>query len=305
MSHVLEDVLQESADSLKASGAESPRLDVRMLASAVLECSPKDVLMQSTATMRDQDYDRFQELVSRRCKGEPVSRIIGVREFWSLPFSLSADTLDPRPDSETIIEAALKIHSDSAVKSLSVLDAGTGTGCLLLALLSEWTSASGVGVDISVGAIKTAHANAVDLGMAQRAHFVVGDWLGSVGGQFDVIVSNPPYIREEEIPALSPDVRLYDPQLALSGGADGLAAYRKLIPECRQLLCPGGVLVLELGRGQEADVSHIIEAEGLGRIESHRDLNGIVRCLSATVVQKKVGKSKQAGYDNFTNENLD
>ncbi|MDG2243492.1 MAG: peptide chain release factor N(5)-glutamine methyltransferase [Rhodospirillaceae bacterium] len=283
MSHVLEEVLQESANSLKASGAESPRLDARMLASAVLECSPNDILMQSTATMRDREYDRFQGLVSRRLKGEPVSRIIGVREFWSLPFSLSADTLDPRPDSETIIEAVLNNPPNSGSKPPSVLDVGTGSGCLLLALLSEWTSATGVGVDVSEGATKIARANAGELGMAQRAHFVVGDWLRSVEGRFDVIISNPPYIREDEIPALSPDVRLYDPRLALLGGHDGLDAYRKFIPECGRLLRPGGVLVFELGRGQDADVSRMLKSEGLARIETHRDLNGIVRCLSATV----------------------
>ena len=178
---------------------------------------------------------------------------------------------------------ALKLTLDCESQPSSVLDIGTGTGCLLLALLNEWQSASGVGVDISEGAAKTAQMNAVELGLSARSSFLVGDWLDSLSGTFDVIVSNPPYIREDEMPNLAREVRAFDPQLALVGGTDGLRAYRTIVPECRRLLRSGGVLVIEFGRGQEYEVGPILRAEGLTRIETHRDLSGIVRCLSATV----------------------
>ena len=283
MSHTLDTVLREGSNTLSAAGIDSARLDARLLAAAVLKCTPNDVLMQSSVIMQEQNYDLFKSFLKRRCDHEPVSRILGVREFWSLPFVLSPDTLDPRPDSETVVETALKLVLGWESQPSSVLDIGTGTGCLLLALLSEWRSAYGVGVDISEGAAKTAQMNAVELGLSERARFFVGDWLEALDGRFDVIVSNPPYIREEEMPKLSPEVRAFDPQVALSGGSDGLDAYRKIVPEGRRLLRPGGVLVVEFGRGQEIEVDSIMRAEGLTRIETHRDLSGIIRCLSATV----------------------
>ena len=283
MSHVFDEVFQNGIDTLTAAGVESARLDARILVATVLKCTPNDILMQSNTVMQDHDHDLFRSYIKRRCAGEPVSRILGVREFWSLPFLLSPDTLDPRPDSETVVETALNLVRVPDSQSLSVLDIGTGTGCLLLALLTEWPSAVGVGVDISDGAAKTAQANAAVLGLGAQASFLVGDWLDSIDGTFDVIVSNPPYIAEGEIPNLSAEVRVFDPELALVGGADGLQAYRKIIPASRRLLCPGGVLVVEFGQGQETGVRSIMRAEGLTRIEPYRDLSGIVRCLSATV----------------------
>ncbi|NKB45259.1 MAG: peptide chain release factor N(5)-glutamine methyltransferase, partial [Alphaproteobacteria bacterium] len=272
MSHLFDEILQNGVDTLASVGIESARLDARILAATVLNCTPNDILMQSKTVMRDGDYDLFQSFIKRRCAGEPVSRILGVREFWSLPFFLSPNTLDPRPDSETVVETVLNLVGVPESQSLSVLDIGTGTGCLLLALLNEYQLATGVGVDISGGAVEIAQANATELGLDARASFVVGDWLGSINGTFDVIVSNPPYIRESELPNLSAEVRVFDPQLALVGGADGLQAYRKILPESRRLLRPGGVLVVELGRGQEPGVNSIMRAEGLTRIESHHDL---------------------------------
>jgi release factor glutamine methyltransferase len=284
MSLAIDQLLESSVSVLATAGVESPRLDARILASAVLKCSPNQLLMQSSFALSDDDQEQFLSLINRRCAGEPVSRILGVREFWSMPFKLSLDTLDPRPDSETLVEVALSLVGAQQASSLSVLDAGTGTGCLLLALLSEWSTAIGVGIDVSHGAIVTARANAIALALEDRASFFVADWLTSVEGIFDVVVSNPPYIREDELPALAREVRSYDPLRALLAGPDGLSAYRSLMPDCERLLRPDGVVVMEIGFGQEYPVKLIMEAAGLTRIETHYDLSGVARCLSATAV---------------------
>lgn len=279
----MEEVLETCIAELAQSGAESPRLDARILASSILKCEPNEILMHARAELLEHDHAALLTLVRRRCSGEPVSRILGVREFWSLQFFLSADTLDPRPDSETIIDAALKLFSESQKKAVSILDIGTGSGCLLLALLSEWKPSWGLGVDISSGAVQTAQDNAEALGLGDRARFCVSDWLGAVDGPFDLVISNPPYIRADSVPDLSPEVRTFDPMRALVGGADGLEAYRKILPDCRRVLRPGGVVIVEFGQGQHNEVESIMRAEGLTRIESHEDLSGTIRCLSAQV----------------------
>ncbi len=277
----MEEVLETCIAELSKFGVESPRLDARILASSILKCEPTEILMHARAELLDHEHAALLTLVRRRCSGEPVSRILGVREFWSLPFLLSVDTLDPRPDSETIIEAALELVSESQDHEMLFLDIGTGSGCLLLALLSEWKSTWGLGVDISSGAIQTAQKNADALRCADRAKFCVSNWVDTLDGQFDLIVSNPPYIRADDVPGLSRDVQLFDPMRALVGGADGLEAYRKILPDCRRLLRPGGVVIVEFGQGQHNEVESIMRAEGLLRIESHKDLGGTIRCLSA------------------------
>lgn len=261
--------------------AESPRLDARLLLATAIDCNASDILMQVERSISAAQSARYRDYIKRRCEGEPVSRILGQREFWSLPFSLSNETLDPRPDSETVIETVLKLVGDDKSNSHSVLDLGTGTGCLLLSLLQEWPSATGLGVDVSKDAIGTAYANSKALGMERRACWMVGDWLNAVAGTFDVIVSNPPYIRAGDMCALQTEVRVYDPKKALDGGLDGLEHYRKIIPDLGRILAPGGVVVLEIGFDQEQDVRLLLSSARLTRIESHRDLGGQVRCVSA------------------------
>jgi release factor glutamine methyltransferase len=207
-----------------------------------------------------------------------VSRILGKREFWSMSFAVGPATLDPRPDSETLVAAVLARIPDRHAE-IALLDLGTGTGCLLLALLSELPQASGVGIDISAEARDTAAANAEALGLAGRAAFRLGDWARDISAQFDVIVSNPPYIESTSIDRLEPEVAQFDPRGALDGGADGLSAYRALIPQAAERLKAGGLLALEIGAGQGKAVRALAAQAALTDLGGARDLAGIERCL--------------------------
>ena len=219
-------------------------------------------------------------MLKRMLAHEPLSRIVGRREFWGLDFLLSADTLDPRPESETLVEIVLARLPERR-RPRHFLDLGTGTGCLLLALLSEYPTADGVGVDIAPGAARTARENAERLGLGARARFVVGSWTAALTGRFDAIVANPPYIERAAIPALPPEVRDYDPIRALDGGADGLEAYRAIAAALPSLLPPGGLFAVETGIGQAASVAAILRRHGL-RVEGIvPDLAGIERCVVA------------------------
>ena len=216
--------------------------------------------------------------MARRAGREPVSRILGEREFWSLRFSLAPDTLDPRPDSETVVEAALDWCGERP-GPLRVLDLGTGTGCLLLAVLESRPEATGIGTDIAAGAVAEAARNAAALGLSDRASFRRADWDAGIAGRFDLILSNPPYIPTPEIGGLEPEVTSWDPKAALDGGADGLDAYRRIAPAAAGRLAPGGAAFLEIGAGQEEPVEAIMAAEGFSRFVRKADLGGNVRCL--------------------------
>lgn len=233
--------------------------------------------------MTEAEQEQFQALLVRRERREPIAHITGRREFWSLSFTVTADTLDPRPDSETVIEAVLAAVPDRT-QALNVLDFGTGTGCLLLATLSEYPNAVGLGIDRSEGALAVARGNASALGLEQRAQFRTGDWGAGIHGLFHVILSNPPYIPDNDIAGLEAEVAAFEPWSALAGGPDGLDCYRALAPDIARLLAPGGVAVLEVGQGQAADVAAILQAAGLIPQGVRHDLGGIERCVIATRV---------------------
>jgi release factor glutamine methyltransferase len=257
------------AARLGEAGIESAVVDARWLAEAAFQ----------DASTEDAARLRLDEFGARRLAGEPVWRIIGERDFWGLPFRLSPATLEPRPDSETIVEAALEAIEARRREPLAILDLGTGTGCLLIALLSECGAAWGLGIDLSAEACATARANAVRNGVAARATFREGDWTKGIDGRFDLVVSNPPYIPEGEIAGLAREVREHDPHLALSGGYDGLDAYRALARGVLHVLAEGASLVLEIGAGQERDVIAIMTEAGLVHRGSRRDLGGHLRAL--------------------------
>lgn len=221
----------------------------------------------------------LEDFAARRLAGEPVWRIRGEREFWGLPFRLSPATLEPRPDSETVIEAALAELSPRRDEALTLLDLGTGTGCLLIALLSELPQARGLGVDLSGEACETAAVNAALNGLDGRAAFRQGDWTKGLSGRFDLIVSNPPYIPSREIATLSREVSEHDPRLALDGGADGLAPYRLFATCLPPLLAPGGRVVLEIGAGQGPEVVALMRGGGLEFRGGRTDLGGHERAL--------------------------
>ncbi|HYL32568.1 MAG TPA: peptide chain release factor N(5)-glutamine methyltransferase [Stellaceae bacterium] len=261
MNVVADDPIARAAHSLGAAGIVNPRHEARLL-----------------LDLAAGNETRLLEYVHRRAAHEPYSRIRGAREFWSLDFALSPDTLDPRPDSETLIEAALTALPDRTAP-LHVLDLGTGTGALLLALLSECPNATGLGLDVLPGAVATAARNAVALGLANRAQFITGDWATIDLTAADVILANPPYIPSDEIAALPVEVVRFDPPRALDGGSDGLAAYRALAPVVRKMLRHNGWAFLELGAGQAEAVAAIVTASGLRVGGTRRDLAGHKRCL--------------------------
>lgn len=267
--------LRAATAHLAAAGVDTPELDTRLLVAAGLGCDRLQLLTERERVLTADELKRLNLLIDRRVQREPVARILGLREFWGLPFGLNEATLEPRPDSETLIEVAL-----GCPKSATILDLGTGTGCLLLALLHEWPEAIGVGTDIAPRAVEQAQANAARLGLEQRATFRVSDWLDSLSERFDLIVSNPPYIPSRDIPGLMPEVREHDPMQALDGGADGLAPYRYLIPRLPHHLTPQGHVIFEVGQGQADEVAELLRRAGFIEVRSAKDLGGVERCVA-------------------------
>ncbi len=263
---------------LRAAAIEGPRMEARLLLSHVLDCRAEDLLRDPRAPVPLAPAQRFAALVQRRAQHEPMAFLLGWQEFWSLHFAVSPATLIPRADSETLVEAALEVLLDRQAP-LRVLDLGTGTGCLLLAVLSEYTNATGVGLDRNPAAAALAAGNARSLGLAGRAAFLVADWAAPLAGRFDLVLSNPPYIEAAAIPGLMPEVAAHEPAAALDGGADGLAAYRAIMAELPRLLVPGGVAVLELGLGQRPAVAALARQAGLETRGCRADLAGIDRAL--------------------------
>jgi release factor glutamine methyltransferase len=262
---------------------DSAELDARMLVGAALGLDLTGMIAAAARLVTPDQSTRIEEFARRRLAGEPVARILGRKEFWGLPLKLSAATLVPRPDTETVVELALEMlrASPHPGRRLRIADIGTGSGAILLALLSELPDAFGVGTDISVAALQTASANAVDLGMNDRAVFVACDYAAALAEKFDLMVSNPPYIRSAEIAGLAIEVRDHDPRGALDGGTDGLDAYRALIPEAGRLLRPGGALVMEAGQGQSGPIEGLMTAAGLMHERPAKaDLAGIRRAVA-------------------------
>ncbi|MBI5131125.1 MAG: peptide chain release factor N(5)-glutamine methyltransferase [Rhodopseudomonas palustris] len=266
---------------LKDAAIDSAELDARLLIGEATGLDLTGLIVQAELLLSPDEAKLIGAYAARRLAGEPVARILGRREFWGLPLSLSADTLVPRPDTETVVEVALQLIAEAGRPAPRILDIGTGSGAILLALLSECPDAVGVATDISLGALRAAQANAASLGLANRAGFVACDYASALGGSFDLIVSNPPYIPARDIAALDVEVRAHDPRRALDGGDDGLDAYRRIAPESVRLLRPGGALVVEIGQGQSDDVAALLRAAGLTVSEPPRaDLGGVFRAVT-------------------------
>jgi release factor glutamine methyltransferase len=267
------------AAQLRALGFEEAAREATLLLTNACGLRPVDLIGAPEAPLGEAAA-RLEAFAARRVAGEPLSRILRRREFWSLPFAISPDVLDPRADTETIVEAAVTTFAERRHAALRVLDLGVGSGALLAALLSEFPAAHGVGVDASERAAAVARGNLEALGLARRAQIRVGDWADGLDEPFDLIVSNPPYIRSADIAALAREVREHDPRLALDGGADGLDAYRALAPQIARLLAPKGWFFLEVGAGQADDVEAIAAEAGLAELARFADLAGVARVVS-------------------------
>ena len=262
-----------------AAGIETAALDARLLASAALEVERSQLALDPDIPIGTEGATRLASFAARRLAREPVARILGHAEFWSLPFELSPETLVPRPDTESVIEAALALASDREAP-LRILDLGTGSGCLLVTLLHERPQAVGLATDLAQGALATAGRNATRNGVGGRALFAAMNWTQGIAGPFDLVVSNPPYIRSSDREGLAPEVGRHDPALALEGGRDGLEAYRAILADAPRLLAPGGALVVEIGFDQEGEVRALAAAAGLRLALARRDLGGHVRALA-------------------------
>lgn len=264
---------REIATALAASSPSAP-LDARMIVAHVLRCRPNDLPLRDLDDVPAETVETIRTLAQRRTTGEPIARILGEKEFYGLSLALSPETLVPRPDTEALVDAVLA--TVDRVAQPAILDLGTGSGAILLALLTELPNATGVGVDLSADALATAARNAERLGIARRVQFRQGDWGAAIERRFDIVVSNPPYIASAEIAALPVEVREHDPHLALDGGSDGFAAYRAIVADLGRLLTSGGRAFLEIGAGQAEGVRGLAAENGFTS-SFERDLAGIER----------------------------
>jgi release factor glutamine methyltransferase len=278
-------VRRELAEKFRQAGIDSAATDARLLMAHALGIDRVELIANGERALSADEIKAIDALVERRLKHEPVARIFGRKEFWSLSLQIGPAVLVPRPETETVVEAALDAVLADALQmeKLRILDIGTGSGALLLALLSELPNAVGTGTDISTAALEVARANAERNDLAGRCAFVACDIAAGLPGPFDLIVSNPPYVVRSDIASLAPEVRDYDPALALDGGTDGLDAYRAIAAQAHRLLTPGGRLIVELGAGQEAAVRALFTKAGLTVAAARDDLAGIPRALSATI----------------------
>jgi release factor glutamine methyltransferase len=264
---------------LDAAGIEGPVIDARLLVEAAAEASRADIIADPHRALTEAQAATLEDYVSRRERREPVSHILGRRGFWKIMLSVTPDVLTPRPDTETLVELALREFPEG--RPFSVLDLGVGSGAILLAILAERPAAKGLGVDVSEAALAVARDNAASLGLARQVALLRGDWtVGLAEASFDLVVSNPPYIRSAEIAELQPEVRDHEPRLALDGGPDGLDAYRILAPEMLRVLKPDGRFLVEIGWDQSAEVEALFAAAGAVSIATFKDLANRDRVVS-------------------------
>ena len=275
--------------SLRDAGIAEAGLDARVLVGHALALPPSDLIGYPERALTEAGRQRIAALLDRRLRREPVAYITGQREFWSLPLSVTPAALIPRPDSETLIETVLRDATDRS-RPWRLLDLGTGSGCLALALLRELPNALAVAVDRSAQALHLARRNAVALGLEPRLHLAAADWASALNGPFDIVVANPPYVAAADWPELAPEIRLFEPQAALLGGGDGLSAYRGIIPDLPRILAASGRAYLECGHGQSDQIRELLRAHGFAAITVKADLGGRARCISASLPhpQKKV-----------------
>ncbi len=285
----LDQILAHVRGVLESGGVDNPALDARILVRQGGEFSDTDLITGLQTPLSAQQIETIENFAKRRAAGEPVSRILGEREFYGRTFKISPDTLDPRADTETLINAALKrLKSVGATRPLRFLDLGTGSGCILVTLLAEHPAATGVAVDINPAALTVARENARRYGVEDRAEFRVGSWFDPIKAEevFDLILSNPPYIPESDIESLAREVRNHDPFVALNGGEDGFDAYKIILNGLKKHLVCGGRALFEIGAGQEKELVRLMEDSMMTHEESYSDLGGILRVVEMSCGEK-------------------
>ncbi len=279
--------VSHAARQLHAAHVRAPRCEARLLAAHALGIDVATTLGFGERSLTQVQKRDFLRAVRRRVRREPMAHIVGRREFWSLDFEVGRDVLTPRPESETLIEVVLNRCPDRS-RALRVLDLGTGSGCLLLALLTELPAATGIGVDRCADAVSVARRNAHVLGLGSRAAFVVDDWAQALCVDVNVVIANPPYVRSDVMRTLAPEVRDHEPRCALDGGVDGADAYRALAPQLPRLLRHDGFAVVEVGADQASQVERLFACRGMRTVETARDLAARDRCLVLELAPAKV-----------------
>lgn len=275
-------------DRLKSAGVEGPVIDARLLVEAACEATRSDIITDPYRVVTPEQQAKLDDYVARRMAREPVSHILGRKGFWKIMLSVTPDVLTPRPDSEVIVDLALRAFPEAM--PFYVLDLGVGSGAILLAILAERPAAKGLGVDVSEEALAVARENAANLGLDRRTALLRGDWTAGLSDEsFDLVVSNPPYIASDEIETLEPEVRDHEPRLALDGGPDGLDAYRRLAPEILRVLKPGGIFAVEIGHRQKAGVEPLFAQAGALGVVTVKDLSDLDRVV--TGFKKALGNS--------------
>lgn len=281
-------LVAEGAELLLKADLETPRREAQLLLSVVMAVPVTELMLSPDRRVTPEEAGRYAAFLERRAGREPFAYIAGRRDFWSLELEVTPATLIPRPDTETLVETAVKLagHPSAPVR---VLDLGTGSGAVLLAVLSELTRAEGLGVDVSPQALEVARRNALRAGLGARARFAISSWWSHVTEPFDLVLSNPPYIPSGEIAGLEADVRAYEPRLALDGGPDGLGAYRAIVAGVMPRLSPLGALAVEVGAGQAGDVAALMRGAGLDFTAIRRDLSGIERVVAGARAAQVLG----------------
>ena len=274
----VQQILYKTSAQLLQSGIDNPMMEARIMLAYILNVSTSYLVTNSNYVVEPGKIQALDQMMIRRCNREPLAYITGIKEFWGLNFAVDRNTLIPRPDSEILVEAALNF-AKQLTEPIKILDLGTGSGCLLLALLYELPNASGIGVDQSLKALGVAQHNANQLQLSDRVQFIQDDWANSVNERVDIVITNPPYIKIADICNLAPEIKMYEPHQALFGGIDGLECYRKLLPRASQLLTDHGCLFAEIGQGQEDAINAIATHNKFELVKQHRDLQGIIRCL--------------------------
>ncbi|EJF81349.1 Release factor glutamine methyltransferase [Candidatus Bartonella washoeensis] len=280
----LNNIIRKTQEKLRTQGISEANLDAKILVEWITDTNPSDRICQPDMRLSSEQIMQLEKAVQRRISGEPVYRIIGTREFYGISFTLSEDTLEPRPDTETLVDLVLPLltkHVENSRKT-TLLDMGTGSGAIAISILKHIPQSYAVAVDISEDALKTATKNAQNAKVVHRFTPLLSDWFHSVTGRFDLIISNPPYIPETDIKKLAKEVRLHDPLRALNGGKDGLDFYRKLAHEAKNYLKTKGSVAVEIGFFQEKEVCNLFEKNGFQCLEMRRDLSGIPRALLFT-----------------------
>lgn len=288
----ISEILGTATARLREAGCDTARLDAEVLLMDNLKFDRAGLIAGSDDGINAKDLCSFWSQIQRRQSREPIAHILGTKEFWSLEFRVNAHTLIPRPDSEIIVETCLDYLHDRINEPLEILDLGTGSGCLAISLLSELPNATALATDRSEAALKVAKENAHLMMVEERIRFLQADWCDGLGAeygnrQFDLIVSNPPYIQTGAVKTLMPEVTNFEPHQALDGGVDGLGAYRIIIPGASSFLKPEGAFVLELGQGQGPNIAHLLRAQSLDDIAFRDDLAGHQRCVIATQTKAK------------------